>query len=113
CLRFTARMAWKDGELADEERDFLQQLADVFGLPAGAVDRVLKEMSPHDDSRFANRRLLEVLVAIHWDAVQLASGKLVSADLAAVMPEGVEVVARIGLERVEVMGLSTHGIVAR
>lgn len=113
CLRFVARMAWKDGELAREERDLLQQLASAFALPGDAVGRVLREMSPLDKERFDSRRLLEVLTAMNWNAVQLASGNLVSEDLAAILPETAEVVARVGLERVEVMGITTDGIVAR
>jgi hypothetical protein len=50
---------------------------------------------------------------VHWDAVQLASGALCSEDLVAVTPATTEVVARVGLERVEVMGLCTDGLVAR
>lgn len=112
-LRFAARMAWKDGELADAERAFLAQLAAALELPGGAVDRVLREMQPDDGKRFAGDRLLRTLMDVHWDAVQLASGQLVSEDLQAVAPPGVEVVARVGLEKVEVMALCTTGLVAR
>lgn len=113
CLRFAARMAWKDGELQDEERDLLDRLEAAMALPPGAVDRVLREMSPHAAERFTSSRILKCLVEAHWDAVQLASGDLVSEDLHAVHPADSEVVARVGLEKVEVMALATHGIVAR
>lgn len=113
CLRFTARMAWKDGDLADEERQLLDDLAAAMGMPGGAVDRVLAEMSPDDGTRYTKERILKCLTDIHWDSVQLASGDLVSNDLAANLPAGAEVVARIGLDRVEVMGLCLQGVVGR
>lgn len=112
-LRFAARMAWKDGKLADSERAFLSRLAGALSLGAGAVERALREMSPDDGERFTAERLLRVLMDVRWDAVQLASGALCSEDLLAVTPPGTEVVARVGLERVEVMGLCTGGLVAR
>ncbi len=113
CLRYVARMAWKDGELAGEERELLEALAAAMRMPAGAVDRVLSEMRPDDGTRYTQERILKALVEIRWDAVQLASGDLVSEDLIAVLPEGTEVVARVGLDRVEVLGIATTGIVAR
>lgn len=113
CLRFIARMAWKDGELADEERDLLTGLARAMKMPARAVQRVLSEMSPDDGSRYTSERILKCLVEIHWDAVQLASGDLVSDDLIAVLPAGAEVVARVGVDRVEVIGVTTGGVAAR
>ena len=106
-------MAWKDGELAAEERRDLSALSQALRLPPGAVDRVLREMSPDDGKRFTSERILRTLMDVHWDAVQLAAGTLVSDDLIAVSPEGVEVVARVGLEKVEVMALCTDGVVAR
>jgi len=106
-------MAWKDGELADSERAFLSRLAQALSLGETAVERALREMSPDDGKRFAADRLLRLLMDVHWDAVQLASGALCSEDLVAVTPAGSEVVARVGLERVEVMGLCTTGLVAR
>lgn len=113
CLRYVARMAWKDGELASQERTLLGRLAAGMSMPAGAVDRVLREMKPDDGARYTQERILKSLVEIHWDAVQLASGELVSDDLQAALPPGVEVVARVGIDRVEVMGLGTSGLVAR
>lgn len=111
-LRFVARMAWKDGELARSERELLQELADELGM-TGAVERVLREMSPDDGRRYGSDRLLKMLMDIHWDSVQLASGSLVSADLVAVTPAKTEMVARVGLDKVEVMGVCTDGVVAR
>jgi hypothetical protein len=70
-------------------------------------------MSPDDGQRFTPERLLQTLMAVHWDAVQLASGDLCSEDLHAVTPATSEIVARVGLEKVEVMALCTDGVVAR
>lgn len=113
ALRFAARMAWKDGELAVEEQRDLETLANALALPDGAVDRVLLEMSPDNGRRFTADRILRTLMDVHWDAVQLASGALISEDLHAALPPGAEVVARVGLEKVEVMALCTEGVVAR
>ena len=112
-LRFAARMAWKDGELATEERRELRALAMALSLPDGAVARVLREMAPDDGKRFTADRILRTLMDVQWNAVQLASGALVSEDLHAAAPRGADVVARVGLEKVEVMALCTDGLVAR
>ena len=74
CLRFTARMAWKDGELQDEERTFLEALAEHLGLPRFAVDRVLREMQP-SASQFTTERIIDVIQSVKWNAVQIASGR--------------------------------------
>lgn len=112
-LRFAARMAWKDGEIASGEVAFLRKLAAALTLPGAAVDRVLREMRPDDGQTFTAERILRALLDVHWDSVQLASGALVSEDLVGVAPPTVEVVARVGLEKVEVMALCTSGLVAR
>jgi hypothetical protein len=70
-------------------------------------------MSPDDGNRFTTERIMRCLVEIHWDAVQLASGNLVSADLLLALPAGVETVARVGLDRVECVGIADSGLVAR
>lgn len=113
ALRFAARMAWRDGTLDQRERSLLQQIADAMALPAGAVDRVVREMEPDRTTRITPERLLRLLHEIQWDAVQLASGALVSPDLQLLNPAGHEILARIGVDRVEVAGLGTHGLVAR
>lgn len=114
ALRYAARMAWKDGEIALAERDFLLALADALKLPPGAVDRVIREMEPDHGETFTADRIRMCLTRdLHWDAVQLASGALVSEDLRSVCPPGLDIVARVGLEKVEVMALATEGIVAR
>lgn len=112
CLRFTARMAWKDGDLADEERTFLGELAGTLGLPPFAVDRVLREMDP-SGARFTTERIIKVMKAVKWNAVKIASGPIASADLAAVAPHGEPSVCRIGVDKVEVMGIYESGLTAR
>lgn len=112
-LRYAARMAWKDGEIASSEQEFLRELAAALELPSGAVDRVVSEMRPDDGQMYTAERILRALLDVHWDSVQLASGALVSEDLVGVAPPAVEVVARVGLEKVEVMALCTGGLVAR
>jgi DnaJ-domain-containing protein 1 len=112
CLRFTARMAWKDGELQDEERTFLEALAKHLGLPRFAVDRVVREMEP-SASLFTTERIIEVVQSVKWNAVQIASGPIASGDLAAVAPPGEECVCRVGLDKVEVMGIYQGGLSAR
>ena len=113
ALRFAARMAWRDGTLDPSEQALLQQLAAAMELPAGAVDRVVREMRPDLSGRITAERLLRLLHEIQWDAVQLASGALVSPDLQLLNPGGHEILARIGVDRVEVAGLGTQGLVAR
>jgi hypothetical protein len=113
ALRFAARMAWKDGALAEAERALLDRLAKALELHPSAVDRVVREMRPDDGKRFTADRILRTLMDVHWDAVQLAAGSVVSEDLLAALPPAAEVVARVGLEKVEVMALCTAGIVAR
>lgn len=112
CLRFTARMAWKDGELQAEEKAFLETLRATLGLPRFAVDRVLREMEP-STARFTTSRIIEVMQRVKWKAVDIASGPIASGDLAAVGPPGEQCVCRVGLDKVEVMGIYEGGLSAR
>jgi hypothetical protein len=113
ALRFAARMAWKDGALSELESGFLERLARALDLPSSAVARVGREMMPDDGKRFTSERILRTLMDVHWDAVQLAAGALVSDDLEAALPPAADIVARVGLEKVEVMAICTTGIVGR
>ena len=45
ALRFTVRMAWKDGSLHPVEREVLNRLCVAFELPTNALDRALAELS--------------------------------------------------------------------
>lgn len=112
-LRFAARMAWRDGHLDVAERKLLADVALAMSLPEHAVERVLREMRPDRKERFTSDRMVRLVQEIRWDAVQLASGALVSPDLAAMVPAGSEVVVRIGIDRVEVLALCTDGLLAR
>jgi hypothetical protein len=113
CLRFAARMAWKDGDVADDEKVLLSRLASGFQLPGGAVERVLRETALRETSAHDPKALLAAVQAPRWEAVQLAGGSLVSEDLRAVLPAEAQVVARVGVDRVEVMALTTIGLVGR
>jgi hypothetical protein len=112
-LRFAGRMAWKDGALSAAERALLDGIARALELPESAVERVVREMSPDDGKRFTVERILRTLMDVHWDSVQLAAGEVVSDDLRATLPPMTEIVARVGLEKVEVMAICTAGIAGR
>jgi tellurite resistance protein len=112
-LRFAGRMAWKDGALTAAERSLLDGIAAALELPPAAVDRVVREMSPDDGKRFTVERILRTLMDTHWDSVQLAAGDVVSDDLKSTLPPMTETVARVGLEKVEVMAVCTAGVAGR
>ncbi len=112
-LRFAARMAWRDGQLEAAERALLVEIASAMELSPTAVDRVLREMQPGLEERFAADRILRLVQDLQWSAVQLAGGQMVSADLGALVQPDAEIVARVGLDKIEVVGLCTTGIVAR
>ncbi len=113
-LRFAARMAWKDRSLAHEERTLLDQLAAALSLPGGAVDTVLQEMRGQADGGVEPEHLITTLKSLDWDAVQLAAGELTSRDLLDALPdEPLHLVARVGVDTVEIMGLFQEGLVGR
>jgi hypothetical protein len=112
CLRFAACMAWKDQVLADEERELLDSMAAAFKLPAGAVERTLADTAPAR-RQLSEKDILDALQSLNWNAVQLVGGELVSPDLQALIPEGADFVARVGLDDVEVMAFYQQGLVAR
>ena len=103
----------KDGSVDEAEQVLLVRLSEGFGLPDGAVDRVLREMAPFETERFSKDRIVEALKAPNWDTVQMAGGDLVSTDLQAVSPDSAGIVARIGVDRTEIAALGTGGVVAR
>lgn len=112
CLRFAALMGWRDGHLAVEEEQFLEKLAAALEMPAGAVTRVFEETRPQR-SVVDKARLLAALQEIHWDSVQLAEGDVVSPDLLDVIPAESKLVARIGVDSVEVLALFEDGLCGR
>jgi hypothetical protein len=112
-LRFAARMAWRDGHLDAAESKLLGDVAVAMGLPSQAVERVLREMRPDRKERLTPERMVRLVQELRWDAVQLASGALVSPDLAALVPAGSDVVIRVGIDRVEVLAFCTDGLIAR
>ncbi|MBN2798735.1 MAG: TerB family tellurite resistance protein [Deltaproteobacteria bacterium] len=113
-LRFAARMAWKDGELSVEEGLLLDDVAQTLGLPTGAVDEVLLEMAGRPgEASLPREQLRQVLRDLRWDVMKIQGGALSSADLLAEAPAGGDLVTRIGLDGVEVMGLFTEGLLGR
>ncbi len=112
-LRFAARMAWRDEELADEEHDFLAHLATALELPEGALDRVLREMTGPPAERLEPTYLASILSMMPWGAADFAEGDVQSTDLIPHVPPGAEPVARIGVDQSEVIGIYDRGIVAR
>ncbi|TNE90285.1 MAG: TerB family tellurite resistance protein [Deltaproteobacteria bacterium] len=111
-LRFAARMAWKDGMIADAEVELLTRLAAALNLPEAAVQRVLDETEGHVITEVTAEKVKNTMLALNWDAVQLATGPLAS-DLKEIVPEGYESVVRVGLEKVEVLGIFAEGVAGR
>jgi hypothetical protein len=112
-LRFAARMAWKDGNVAPQERQLLNELAEAMNLPNGAVQRVIREMTVLRNDRVRKDHLTEVLHSIGWGAVQFAEGPLCSPDLIGNVPSTATDVIRVGVDTVEVMAFYEEGFVAR
>lgn len=111
-LRFAARMAWKDGVLAEEEMALLTELASGLGLADAALDRVIKEtigqsLRPPDTSR-----VRDCLGQVKWKAV-LRDDRPCSGPLAKVVPKEASGIARIGLEQVETLGFYDKGLAGR
>jgi hypothetical protein len=113
ALRYAARMAWKDEELAVAEHTFLDRLREACGLPPAALERVLREMSGPPAERLDAYALRQTLDSFQWDAAQMAEGPVASSDLVPVVPPGATPVARIGVDHAEVLGVYEEGIVAR
>jgi uncharacterized tellurite resistance protein B-like protein len=111
-LRFAARMAWKDGMIADAEVELLSRLAAALELPEAAVQRVLDETEGHVVTEVTAAKVKETMLALNWDSVQLATGPLMS-DLKEIVPDGYESVVRVGLEKVEVLGVFAEGVAGR
>ncbi len=111
-LRFAVRMAWKDGVVQDEERTLLQKLVWALELPEGALDRVIDEVQAQVQGQVTADKLSRALQRTPWGAVQLADGGC-RQKLKLTTPEGWSGVARVGLERHEVIGFYVEGLVAQ
>ena len=111
-LRFAARMAWKDGVLAEEEMDLLAALARGLGLPEGALDRVVSETVGQSLRPPDTTRVRDCLNQVKWRAV-LKDDQPCSGPLTQVVPQGAEGIARIGLEQVETLGFYDKGMAGR
>jgi hypothetical protein len=106
-------MAWRDEDLAAEERAFLQDLATALQLPEGALDRVLREMTGPPAERLSIENLRGLLSTMPWGAADFAEGDVQSTDLTPHVPEGALPVARVGVDQSEVIGIYNKGVVAR
>jgi len=112
CLRFAARMACKDGVIAEPEARLLERLVQAFELPEEAIARVIDEVRGLAGGTVPAKRLAEAVGSLSWRAVQHGTGVMRS-DLRALVPRDAEVVHRIGLDNVEVLGFTTKGLVGR
>lgn len=113
ALRYTTRMAVRDRDLAEAEIAFLDRLARALSLPDNAVAKVSVEMTSRMTERVDGTELERTLKSIGWDAVQFADGEIASPDLVPYVPTDAHIVARIGVDKVEVMGVYEEGLVAR
>jgi hypothetical protein len=111
-LRFAARMAWKDGILAEEEMTLLESLSDGLGLPQGALDRVIAETMGQSLRPVDTSRVRDCLSQVKWKAV-LRDDNPCSGPLSQVVPKDVVGIARIGLEQVETLGFYDKGLAGR
>ena len=111
-LRFAARMAWKDGYLAVQESEVLDRLAEALQLPEGSLERVIGEMSGRVGGRVdPGDRLVEALQQMKWSAK--VDSKPCTSDLTEVLPADVEALARVRIDKVEVLAFYRQGLAAR
>lgn len=109
-LSFAVRMAWKDGDVQDEERELLEQLRVGLELPEGAVDREVQAMAGQGGGASAGD-LLSIVQSITWHAVELEDEAPESAALNALAGNAAGI-ARVLVDDQEVMGLYDSGVVA-
>lgn len=114
ALRFVSRMAAKDAVVSPDELDLLQRLAAALGLPEGAAARACRELlaGPPPERRHPSA-LLQLVLGYAWDAADVMPGPASSADLLDRVPADALPVARVGVDRAEVIGLYAEGMVAR
>ena len=111
-LRFAARMAWKDGSIQAEEREFMDGLAKAWGLESAAVERVFAEIQVQISGAVDRKHLVETIKSASWGAVQVAGGQIES-DLKIHAPAHLKPIARLGLDQIEVGAIYQEGFVAR
>ncbi len=111
AVRFAARMAWKDGEIQDEERALLQRLADGLALGEGAVEQVLSGILGRRGALPTAERLAEVLDGVTWNSVQVLD-EPVSGPIARVAPQGGHPVRTVAVDDVVVAAFFTEGLAA-
>ncbi len=111
ALRFTVRMAWKDGTLDASEKVLLEGLCAAFELPFGALDRALAELSGRGSATVDPARIVAQFKQLKWDAIDWAEGPVLG-PLKKLAPPGAVGVLRIGVDGIEVLGFYREGIVA-
>lgn len=111
ALRFTVRMAWKDGTLDASERALLENLCAAFELPADALPRALGELSGRGAATVDPQRIVAQFKQLKWDAIDWAEGPVLG-PLKKHVPPGAIGVLRIGVDGIEVMGFYREGILA-
>lgn len=110
-LRFAARMAWKDGDLQEQEQELLRQLASGLGLGAAAVDRVLKELSGRGVDAIEAEVIQAALTEVHWNSVQVID-EPIAGSLADASPEGRRPVRAVAVDDVVVIAFYPSGLAA-
>lgn len=113
ALRFAARMAMKDEHLDPHEEAFLGSLSTQLDLPAGALERVLREVAGPPAERLGVEGLRTIINQYQWAAADFVDGPVQSRDLIPVVPQGSTPIVRIGVDQAEIMGLYAEGLVAR
>lgn len=111
ALRFTVRMAWKDGTLHQKERDLLEDLCEALAMPVGALERSLDDLSGRGHHAVDPSRIVTQFKALKWDAIDWAEGSVMG-PLAKLAPNGAHGVLRVGVDGIEILGFYREGLVA-
>jgi hypothetical protein len=113
ALQFAARMALKDGEVQDTERDLLRNLAVGLDLRAEVVDDLLADMAMRGrKAEYSEGALIAALDGTDWDAVQVLD-EAVTGPIGQVAPPGSVPVRAVALDDVVVLAFYVTGIAAR
>jgi tellurite resistance protein len=111
ALRFTVRMAWKDGTLHAGEKDLLEQLCVALEMPPDALARALAELSGRGAATVDPQRIVAQFKELKWDSIDWAEGPVLG-PLRKHVPAGCVGVLRVGVDGIEVMGFYREGILA-